>query len=791
MRLRVRVSKRAGVIAAASAALLLLVAALSFGPIVRSKMKSRAEHRGLVVEAGRVSPGWFAVTVHDVRVSLEGTDAVAIELPEARVELSLWLRPESLTSHSSHLVMHGSEDELASAIRAWRDRHPPSSESSGVKPMTIAIDGMAIDWDDHASATGASLARDETGTHATVEQAKAKYGDFSLDFGSIRVGLDGKAKLREMTIATADVTWTTEAMAPRKPGEPTPASSTNEPAPPPLPVAVPAKKKGAAPAKTAAAFEAPPLALPDLHAVHDRFAHAMHAVADKLGDDAQVQVESISVHHVVTGSDKPQLTLGPAKLTVTRHETQIDVSFTTQENAAGTRLSLDSNVPIEKGDARVAFSGGPITLAELGAKEGAGGLADVASATITAKGSAVFKADASAVSVDANVGVNHLGLSHPKLADDVVHGLEASMVLKASYDDHGVLNVDDAEGTVGALHAQFKGSIVDARDHIEGALDFDAPTAACQSLLSSIPEALVPDVRDMELSGTFGVAGKLAFDTRDLDELELSYKIDDKCKFDHVSDDFDRERFTHPFQHMVYLPDGSTAQEESGPGSDAWVDLDHVSPYMQIAVLTTEDGAFFKHAGFNHAAIRASIIANLKAGRFVRGASTISMQLAKNLFLSREKTVSRKLEEVILTDYLEQTFTKHEIMELYLNVIEFGPDVYGIAAAAEHYFGRKPDELDLAECLFLSSLLPNPIGYHRLYEKGQISASWARNIKTLMEIAFKSGKITQDELDQGEAEDVVFFKDDDPDHPKARPIPRPPVAGVRVMGDDEPFRPVD
>ncbi|MGH7329800.1 MAG: transglycosylase domain-containing protein, partial [Polyangiaceae bacterium] len=399
----------------------------------------------------------------------------------------------------------------------------------------------------------------------------------------------------------------------QKPGEPTPASSTNEPAPPPLPVAMPAKKKGAPAAKTPIAFETPPIALPDLHAVHDRFERAMRAIAERLADDAQVEVESISVHHVVTGSDKPQLTLGPAKLTVRRHEAQLDVAFTTQENASGTRLSLDANVPIEKGDARVAFSGGPITLAELGAKEGAGGLADVSSATVSANGSAVFKADASAITVDADVGVSHLGLSHPKLADDVVHGLEASMILRASYDDHGVLNIDDAEGTVGALHAQLRGSIVDARDHIEGALSFDAPTAACQSLLSSIPEALVPDVRDMELSGTFGVVGKLAFDTRDLDELELSYKIDDKCTFDHVSDDFDRERFTHPFQHMVYLPDGSTAEEESGPGSDAWVDLDRVSPYMQIAVLTTEDGAFFKHAGFNHAAIRASIIANLKA----------------------------------------------------------------------------------------------------------------------------------------------------------------------------------
>ena len=115
---------------------------------------------------------------------------------------------------------------------------------------------------------------------------------------------------------------------------------------------------------------------------------------------------------------------------------------------------------------------------------------------------------------------------------------------------------------------------------------------------------------------------------------------------------------------------------------------------MIAAVLTTEDGAFYKHHGFNHAAIRNSAAANLKARRFVRGASTITMQLAKNLFLSREKTLSRKIEEVILTDYLEQAFRKDDMMELYLNVIEFGPDVYGVTQAAEYYFGRKPEELE-------------------------------------------------------------------------------------------------
>jgi len=176
-----------------------------------------------------------------------------------------------------------------------------------------------------------------------------------------------------------------------------------------------------------------------------------------------------------------------------------------------------------------------------------------------------------------------------------------------------------------------------------------------------------------------------------------------------------------------------------------------------VAVLTTEDGAFPHHHGYSPGAIKASIIANLKARRFVRGASTISMQLAKNLFLSRDKTLSRKLEEVVLTDYLEQVFSKDELMELYLNVIEFGPAVYGITAASEYYFGRDPDELNFAECLFLASLLPSPIRYGAMRDHETAPDGWMRALHSIMRIAKKGSLITDDELELvAEGPDLVI-----------------------------------
>jgi membrane peptidoglycan carboxypeptidase len=199
-----------------------------------------------------------------------------------------------------------------------------------------------------------------------------------------------------------------------------------------------------------------------------------------------------------------------------------------------------------------------------------------------------------------------------------------------------------------------------------------------------------------------------------------------------------------------------------------------------VAVLTTEDGAFLHHHGFNHAAIRNSLVANLKARKFLRGASTITMQLVKNLFLTREKTLARKLEEVILTDYLEQIFRKEDMMELYLNIIEFGPNIYGVRAAADHYFGRKPEELNLAECLFLSSIMPSPLRFHKIYEKGEISETWLKHVRQLMEIAARTGKISKAELADGLTQSIVFHKPDAP-----MPVPRPPVGGTHLTGEDE------
>lgn len=143
-----------------------------------------------------------------------------------------------------------------------------------------------------------------------------------------------------------------------------------------------------------------------------------------------------------------------------------------------------------------------------------------------------------------------------------------------------------------------------------------------------------------------------------------------------------------------------------------WVPLSEISPYLIKAVLIAEDDRFYFHEGFDIEGIKEAIRKDLKRGKFVAGGSTITQQLAKNLFLTPEKTLTRKLKEAILTWKLERTLPKKRILELYLNVIEWGPGVFGAEAAANYYYGKSAKELTPEEAARLAVILPNPLKYN-------------------------------------------------------------------------------
>ena len=139
-----------------------------------------------------------------------------------------------------------------------------------------------------------------------------------------------------------------------------------------------------------------------------------------------------------------------------------------------------------------------------------------------------------------------------------------------------------------------------------------------------------------------------------------------------------------------------------------WVPLSKIPKDLINAVIVAEDGTFWAHGGFDWFEFRESIERNVKEGRAARGASTITQQLVKNLFLSPSKNPLRKLREWVLTWYMEQTLSKHRILELYLNVIEWGKGIYGIEASAQEYFGKSASMLSRDEAARLAAVIPNP-----------------------------------------------------------------------------------
>lgn len=747
-----------------------LATLLATPTLARRKVAAIANAQHLTISVGAVRPGFFSVTLRDVRVAPEGEPGVAAALPEVRVSLSLSFTPKKVELHSGELTIDGSPDEVAERLARWKAKRGPTSTSASAKKdnREIVADGLSLSWTSPQGAItmkGGSVSVEADRLELRAESVLAKRSDGEIVVRGASIGLDEKRQIRlvqceAMTIALVGKS---------APMEPTLEQPGREATPPPLPVIAPLPKKGEKAAKVskAAPAEAVPftaLPFPDLEKARAVLALLTKSVADKLPEGSEVRVPALSLE--VRGTDP--FTLGPGPFSFLRGKDSLVVSFKSNGAAGSAPLSVELVSPIAAGDPSISLDGGPIPLSLLGLREGALGLVEVSRATLFARGRVSLDGQGKSANFDGEVKLANASLRQPKLSREAIRGLTLGVSGRGLVTS-GSLRLDDGRITLGTTSLGLHGSAEQDDTHLHANIAFDLPTVACQELGTSVPEGLMPTVRAIRFSGAFGARGRLAFDTKNLDALELDYAIDDRCRAAEVPNVLSRERFVTAFMHTITHPDGTLGEVRTGPGTGNWTELGGISPFMPVAVLTTEDASFFRHHGFNHAAIRQSLIANVKARKFVRGASTITMQLAKNLFLVREKTLSRKLEEIVLADYLEQVFRKDDLLELYLNVVEFGPDVYGITQAAEHYFARTPLELNLPECLFLASILPSPIRSHHLAEHTELPEHWQKHLQGLMRIAERSRRISPTELEEGLAAPVIFHKPGTP-----RPAPRPP-----------------
>jgi hypothetical protein len=285
------------------------------------------------------------------------------------------------------------------------------------------------------------------------------------------------------------------------------------------------------------------------------------------------------------------------------------------------------------------------------------------------------------------------------------------------------------------------------------------PPIDCQRVLNAIPTEMAPYLAGYKIKGVFDTDVHVDIDWSDLDATQLDGHIGIKhCK---VVDEpaGSPKRLKDEFEHNVEVEQGDWESFVVGPSNDEFVPLDQISPYLIKSIMSTEDSAFYQHHGFITSEFRTALINNLKAGKFVQGASSITMQMVKNVLLYREKTLARKLQELFLTWHVENTLTKDRILEIYLNVIEYGPGLYGIGPAAYHFFGKKPKDLNPTEAAFFSTILPSPKERYKQYCAGTLTRWTEGKIDRILQIMLKRDRLTQAEYDAAIATPLLFSKD--------------------------------
>jgi Transglycosylase len=278
----------------------------------------------------------------------------------------------------------------------------------------------------------------------------------------------------------------------------------------------------------------------------------------------------------------------------------------------------------------------------------------------------------------------------------------------------------------------------------------DAHFDACkaQDFFDSFPEGLFENIDGLKISGDISYRLHFFLDIAQPDALEFSsYLGKRKLKILGFGNTV-LTKINGEFTYTAYDKERAIRTFPVGPSNPNYTPINQISNLLKTALLTSEDGNFYSHSGFNEDAFRKSIITNFKEKRFVRGGSTVSMQLVKNVFLTRNKTVARKIEEALIVWLIESNrlSSKERMYEVYLNLIEWGPNVFGIGEASRFYFDKSPADLSLAESIYLAMIVPRPKAFKYSFgPDGKLKESVSRYFTIVAEHMLKRGSITEEE----------------------------------------------
>lgn len=305
--------------------------------------------------------------------------------------------------------------------------------------------------------------------------------------------------------------------------------------------------------------------------------------------------------------------------------------------------------------------------------------------------------------------------------------------------------------------------VVAARDGDALRVELALTQMGCTELLAALPSGMAEVLRGARLSGTIDghavldvslaeLARARAQGEADPDEvrpppglLTLDFDVLGRCAAIAPPASIDIEGLRGPWRHRYVADDGRMHERVLASGAPGFAALARV-PRIAEAFVALEDMRFWSHDGFDREQIERAFWYNLEHGRVRRGASTISQQTARNLWLGVDRSLARKLQEAWLTALLEDGLGKQRILELYLNLVELGPGVYGVDAGARHHFGVPPEQLTVLQAIHLAALAPAPRTLGERFAGGEVDDTWLAELRDHARRMHRNHMITDAEL---------------------------------------------
>lgn len=356
--------------------------------------------------------------------------------------------------------------------------------------------------------------------------------------------------------------------------------------------------------------------------------------------------------------------------------------------------------------------------------------------------------------------LSHLRINDARLAK---RPLELDLLLRSRMTAHNLqgkryvdLELQELRSQDVSLHGRLTGqwsANETVPDH--ASIDLELAEVDCDAALNALPLTLRDSLAGLELRGTMRSRLRLLLsrDTPSATRLEVLPGVD-RCKVAREPPAADTESLARGYEHRS--PDGRPHLLQEGAAG--YTTLKEMPKYLPGAFVAAEDARFFKHKGFDTHQIERSLAIDMERGKLIRGGSTISQQLTKNLFLHRNRTLARKLQEAIITWRLEDNLGKKRILEIYLNIIELGDEhTYGITEASHRWFGLEPSDLSVKQAAFLAALTPEPTSMSaRIRNAGALDPVSEGRVGIILRVMRRAKVITSREYRKAKREPLNF-----------------------------------